>query len=439
MPKDVFLCHNSKEKAEVEKIRAQLLQKGIDAWLDKYDFEPFRRWQDQLEEIIPQVKAVAVFIGSSGVGPWADIEMREFLVEFAKNHKLRIGLVILPGCPDKLINIVPRFLKGFHWVDFRLQNPDPMEQLIWGITGQKPKTQPITLSQPSQKPSDRRQFLKWVGWGSLGLVTSVVGGEIWSQRRNQPVVRNNQPIKAEPAQTATPETKPTNSIPPSKQQNEPTKTEPSQTTTPETKPTNSIPPREQQNESTKTEPSQTATPETKLTNSIPPREQQNEPNILKSEKGIDYSRLRDLLAAKNWKEADKETYRVMLQAVGKKDGDWFDWFHENELLNFPCTDLRTIEGLWVKYSNGHFGFSVQKEIYLSVGNKADGKYDEEAWLKFCDRVGWTVKSNSIDYSHINFDTASHRGHLPGDVIFSGPGWAFSRVNGLFSRIKTCKL
>jgi hypothetical protein len=135
---DVFLCHNSKEKEQVEKIREQLRQKGILAWLDKYDFEPFRPWQDQLEEIIPQMQAVAVFIGSSGVGPWADIEMREFLNEFAR-RQIRMGLVILPGCPQELVNTVPRFMKGFHWVDFRQQDPNPMEQLIWGITGKKPE------------------------------------------------------------------------------------------------------------------------------------------------------------------------------------------------------------------------------------------------------------------------------------------------------------
>ncbi len=65
---------------------------------------------------------------------------------------------------------------------------------------------------------------------------------------------------------------------------------------------------------------------------------------------------------------------VMLQAVGRKENDWI---REKELLNFPCTDLRTIDRLWVKYSKGHFGFSVQKEIYLSVGGKPDGKYDKE--------------------------------------------------------------
>ncbi|WP_082209880.1 GUN4 domain-containing protein [Fischerella sp. PCC 9605] len=110
---------------------------------------------------------------------------------------------------------------------------------------------------------------------------------------------------------------------------------------------------------------------------------------LASEKGVDYTKLRDLLAAHNWKEADEETYRVMIQAVGKKDGDWFT---SEELLNFPCTDLRTIDHLWVEYSNGQFGFSVQKEIYLSVGGKPDGKYYEEAW-KYTGRSRRDGKSN----------------------------------------------
>jgi hypothetical protein len=30
-----------------------------------------------------------------------------------------------------------RFLRGMTWVDFRKQEPDPMGQLIWSITGRK--------------------------------------------------------------------------------------------------------------------------------------------------------------------------------------------------------------------------------------------------------------------------------------------------------------
>ncbi|WP_339381387.1 GUN4 domain-containing protein, partial [Brasilonema sp. UFV-L1] len=130
---------------------------------------------------------------------------------------------------------------------------------------------------------------------------------------------------------------------------------------------------------------------------------------LSSEKGVDYTKLRDLLAAGKWKEADNETYLVMLQAVGREENDYI---RKEELLNFPCTDLRTIDQLWVKYSNGRFGFSVQKEIYLSVGGKPDGKYYEEAWEKFGDRVGRKVRENWISYSSFTFDTSAPRGHLP---------------------------
>ncbi|MDJ0798374.1 MAG: serine/threonine-protein kinase [Calothrix sp. MO_167.B12] len=157
---------------------------------------------------------------------------------------------------------------------------------------------------------------------------------------------------------------------------------------------------------------------------------------LSSEKGIDYTKLRDYLAAGNWKEADLETYLVMLQAVGREKGDWI---RDEELLNFPCTDLRTIDRLWVKYSNGHFGFSVQKRIYLEVGGKPDGKYYEAAWKKFGDRVGWRVKGNWILYSNVTYETSSPEGHLPSftdvenDLMVGFEGFL------LFSRMETCKL
>jgi eukaryotic-like serine/threonine-protein kinase len=93
---------------------------------------------------------------------------------------------------------------------------------------------------------------------------------------------------------------------------------------------------------------------------------------LKSAVGMDYSKLRDLLAAGKWKEADEETLRVML-AVAKREDE--GWFNKESIDNFPCADLRTIDQLWVKYSNGRFGFSVQKRIYQSLGGTRE--YDSE--------------------------------------------------------------
>ncbi len=32
---------------------------------------------------------------------------------------------------------LPAFLKGRTWVDFRSYAPDPLKQLVWGITGER--------------------------------------------------------------------------------------------------------------------------------------------------------------------------------------------------------------------------------------------------------------------------------------------------------------
>ncbi|MDZ8080907.1 MAG: GUN4 domain-containing protein [Nostoc sp. DcaGUA01] len=153
-------------------------------------------------------------------------------------------------------------------------------------------------------------------------------------------------------------------------------------------------------------------------------EQQSTANDLLSKKGVDYTRLRDLLKAGNWKEADKETLAVMLKASGRESQGWLD---SESINNFPCTDLRTIDQLWVKYSNGHFGFSVQKRIWESV----EGDYE-----KFADRVGWLRKERWIKYSELTFQTNSPQGHLPA-IKFSLV--LASAFGNLFSRVETCKL
>ena len=104
---------------------------------------------------------------------------------------------------------------------------------------------------------------------------------------------------------------------------------------------------------------------------------------LVSARGVNYEKLRDLLAAGKWKEADQETNSCMLKVARReKEG----WLRIEDIDNFPCEDLRTIDQLWVKYSRGKFGFSVQKQIYQSLGGTR--QYDSKIWKAFGDRVGW---------------------------------------------------
>ncbi|MEH1866763.1 MAG: GUN4 domain-containing protein [Nostoc sp.] len=286
---DVFLCHNSKDKPEVIEIANELTRQGIKPWLDKWELRPGLGWQVLLEEQIENIKSAAVFVGSSGLGPWQSQEMRAFLNEFVERGCPVIP-VLLGNTPQQ--PKLPIFLRGNTWVDFRT-DIEAMENLIWGITGRKPKLQQVI-----------------------------------------------------------------------------------------------------------------------------------QVDDLSSEKGVNYTRLRDLLAAGKWKEADEETLAVMLKASSREKEGWFD---VESIKNFPCTDLRTIDQLWVQHSDGHFGFSVQKKIYLECGGKADGEYYKEVWEKFGDRIGWRVKENWIDYSGVAFNISAPQGHLP---RMSGEGYLLFGIGGV---------
>ncbi|MFM6268341.1 MAG: GUN4 domain-containing protein, partial [Dolichospermum sp.] len=129
-------------------------------------------------------------------------------------------------------------------------------------------------------------------------------------------------------------------------------------------------------------------------------------------------KLRDLLKAGKWKEADEETRRVML-CVGERERE--GWLNVESIDNFPCADLRTIDKLWVKYSDGRFGFSVQKRIYQGLGGTRE--YNQEIWLKFNDKVGWKEGESWLYYSDITFDKIilikkAPEGHLP-DILEIG--------------------
>ncbi|BDI15759.1 hypothetical protein ANSO36C_15610 [Nostoc cf. commune SO-36] len=133
---------------------------------------------------------------------------------------------------------------------------------------------------------------------------------------------------------------------------------------------------------------------------------------LKSAVGMDYSRLRDLLASKKWKLANQETERVMF-IIAKREEE--GWLRVQDINNFLCTDLRTINQLWVEYSNGRFGFSVQKQIYQGLGGTRTHSF--EIWDTFGEAVGWKKRSGLwrcgwVNYSAITFDIKAPKGHLP---------------------------
>ena len=115
------------------------------------------------------------------------------------------------------------------------------------------------------------------------------------------------------------------------------------------------------------------------------------------------------------------------------------WLREEDIDNFPCEDLRTINQLWVKYSGGKFGFSVQAKIYRELGGTRE--YNERVWNAFGDRVGWRVNKSWIYYKDVTFDIKAPLGHLPvGRGVWRYRLWGEEAwVSSLASRLVKCNI
>jgi hypothetical protein len=134
--------------------------------------------------------------------------------------------------------------------------------------------------------------------------------------------------------------------------------------------------------------------------------------IVREELPKRYEKLSNYLASGLWREADEQTARTMLNIIG-------GIFTNQKLSEFPCQDLKIIDQLWVKFSGGKFGFSVQKNIYVGeFGLELDGKFPGETlWYDFCNHLGWRKNGKLVDYDKLSADlNISPKGELPRRII-----------------------
>jgi hypothetical protein len=124
---------------------------------------------------------------------------------------------------------------------------------------------------------------------------------------------------------------------------------------------------------------------------------------LKSDCGVDYKPLQQLIARQEFEAADKITIQKMCEVAGISAVQR-KWLYFTEIDNFPVTDLHTINKLWVVHSEGKFGFSVQREIWLGQGKNWDNLWTKIGWK---DGNNWTRYPNAFTW-----DLSAPRGHLP---------------------------
>ncbi len=149
-----------------------------------------------------------------------------------------------------------------------------------------------------------------------------------------------------------------------------------------------------------------------------------------------YGKLRDLLAANKWKEADLETTKVMTDITGKAE---LDDITPDELQKFPCNAIMVIDQLWKKYSNNRFGFSVQLSIYQSFGGNMDTirAQDNQFLQRTSEKIGWRVNGKLVEYDDFDFSLKAEEGALPGNWWNSPYG--AKMVNFFLGRLIACEL
>jgi GUN4-like/ARM-like repeat domain, GUN4-N terminal len=124
---------------------------------------------------------------------------------------------------------------------------------------------------------------------------------------------------------------------------------------------------------------------------------------LRSERDVDYQPLQALLVQQSWQAADQLHNLKLCEAAGA-DALARKWIYFTEVNGLPIADLRTLNALWMAHSDGKFGYSVQREVWLNVGKNYDKLWPKLAWK---DENHWTRYPGQFVW---NLDAP--RGHLP---------------------------
>lgn len=151
---------------------------------------------------------------------------------------------------------------------------------------------------------------------------------------------------------------------------------------------------------------------------------------------VQWSKLVRFLEEGWWKEADLLTNALMLQVVGRDEGDWM---RDVELEGFPCASLLRFDELWLEHSKGRFGFSVQQAIWKSLGGLGlHPKPDNDMERAFGDRVGWRRGEVWLGYHDYTFGLSAEPGHLPRFLYNHASGWWLGRSCLICTRLEGCQ-
>ncbi len=180
-----------------------------------------------------------------------------------------------------------------------------------------------------------------------------------------------------------------------------------------------------------------------------------------------FKSLEQSLNSQNWKAANEETRRLIHQWIYPNQ----DLYAKPQLNNLSCPNLKTIDQLWLKASNGRFGLSVQQQSWQknAPGNnrsKIESFGKQMGWVRTQpltedELISKFFASTWMMETELNYTPKAPVGHLPWHGISaerivsmikeSGPGCGSCSVDAMYlqeernytylpafyDRVKTC--
>ena len=101
--------------------------------------------------------------------------------------------------------------------------------------------------------------------------------------------------------------------------------------------------------------------------------------------------------------ADRLTSEVLRQLAGP-DAVKRGYVFYSEVASMPPVDLETLDRLWLVYSQGRFGFSVQGRLLRACGGQ---------WERLWPRLGWKQDGRWTRYpGSFTWSLTAPDGHMP---------------------------
>jgi tetratricopeptide (TPR) repeat protein len=139
---DAFLSYARSDKESVEQLEKQLRSLGVKTFFPHRDLTPGQEILTGITNAMAESKALLLFIGRNGGGPWQDQELAAILETCAKDPTRQIIPVLLPDAPSKeSLTRLPNYLTSKTWFEFHTGfDSKSVSYLAWAITGVQPKS-----------------------------------------------------------------------------------------------------------------------------------------------------------------------------------------------------------------------------------------------------------------------------------------------------------